>query len=80
MKGFLACCLATLPQMVKANLKKPVYFAFSYDEEIGCLAAPELARAIRTQYSETPKYAIIGEPSLMQPIAVSYTHLTLPTN
>ena len=67
-KGFLACCLAELPQMVKANLKKPVYFAFSYDEEIGCLAAPELARAIRTQYSETPKYAIIGEPSLMQPI------------
>ena len=68
MKGFLACCLAALPQMVKANLKKPIYFAFSYDEEVGCLAAPELARAIKTYYSETPKYAIIGEPSLMEPI------------
>lgn len=68
MKGFLACCLASLPQMVAADLKKPIYFAFSYDEEIGCLAAPELARAIRTFYSETPKYAIIGEPSSMEPI------------
>ena len=46
MKGFLACCLTLLPEMVKADLKKPIYFAFSYDEEIGCLAAPELAKAI----------------------------------
>ncbi|WP_422083080.1 acetylornithine deacetylase [Ulvibacterium sp.] len=68
MKGFVACCLAVLPQMVRANLKKPIYFAFSYDEEVGCLAGPELARAIKTHYRETPKYAIIGEPSLMEPI------------
>lgn len=68
MKGFIACTLAALPQMIKAPLKKPIYFAFSYDEEIGCLAAPELARAIRDGYEETPAYAIIGEPSRMQPI------------
>ncbi|MEO9513269.1 MAG: acetylornithine deacetylase [Flavobacteriaceae bacterium] len=68
MKGFLACCLEALPTMVKADLKKPIYFAFSYDEEIGCLAAPELAQAINIFYKETPKYAIIGEPSLMEPI------------
>lgn len=68
MKGFLACCLAVLPDMVKADLKRPIYFAFSYDEEVGCLAAPELARAIAGHYSETPKYALIGEPSMMEPI------------
>ena len=68
MKGFLACCLAAIPKMMNANLKKPIYFAFSYDEEIGCLAAPELARTIKTHYKETPKYAIIGEPSMMEPI------------
>ena len=68
MKGFVACCLAALPQMVNVHLKKPVYFAFSYDEEVGCLAGPELARAIKDHYKETPKYAIIGEPSLMEPI------------
>jgi acetylornithine deacetylase len=68
MKGFLACCLAALPEMVKTELKKPIYFAFSYDEEVGCLAGPELAKALHTDYKETPKYAIIGEPSLMEPI------------
>lgn len=68
MKGFVACCLAAVPEMVKADLKKPIYFAFSYDEEIGCLAGPELAKAIHDHYEEEPAYAIIGEPSLMEPI------------
>lgn len=68
MKGFLACCLAVLPEMIKADLKTPIYFAFSYDEEIGCLSAPELVEHIKSTYTEKPKYAIIGEPSMMQPI------------
>jgi acetylornithine deacetylase len=68
MKGFIACCLAVLPEIVKADLKKPIYFAFSYDEEVGCLAGPELAQAFNEFYEETPKYAIIGEPSMMEPI------------
>ncbi len=68
MKGFIACCLSALPLMVKADLKKPIYFAFSYDEEVGCLAAPELAAHINTTYSEKPQFAIIGEPSMMQPV------------
>jgi acetylornithine deacetylase len=67
MKGFVACCLAALPEMVKANLKTPIYFAFSYDEEIGCLAAPELAQAINDYYDEKPQFAIIGEPTMMVP-------------
>lgn len=68
MKGFLACCMAALPDMLKADLKRPIYFAFSFDEEIGCLQGDILAGAIRDFYEEKPKYAIIGEPSLMQPI------------
>ncbi len=68
MKGFVACCLAALPYMLQADLKKPIYFAFSYDEEVGCLAAPELAQALKDHYKGTPKYAIIGEPSMMEPI------------
>ena len=68
MKGFLACCLVVLPEMVKANLKTPIYFAFSYDEEIGCLSGSQLAQAIAEFYNEKPKFAIIGEPSLLKPI------------
>lgn len=68
MKGFIACCLAALPEMIKADLKKPIYFAFSYDEEIGCLAGPALVEAIKATYVEKPAFAIIGEPSLMEPV------------
>ena len=68
MKGFIACCLAALPDMVQADLKTPIYFAFSYDEEIGCLAGPALAQDINEHYTEKPKYALIGEPSMMKPI------------
>lgn len=68
MKGFIACCLAALPEMLEAKLQRPIYLAFSYDEEVGCLAGAELADDIRAYYEETPRYAIIGEPSLMQPI------------
>ena len=68
MKGFIACCLAAVPEMLAADLKKPIYFAFSYDEEVGCLAAPALAADIMSYYPEQPKYALIGEPSMMQPV------------
>ncbi len=68
MKGFLACCLASVETFQCAGLKRPVYFAFSYDEEIGCLAGPALVQAIKAFYTEKPRYAIIGEPSRMQPI------------
>lgn len=68
MKGFLACCLAMLPYLKKANLKKPIYFAFSYDEEIGCLATEQLISSIKTTYKERPNFAIIGEPSMMQTV------------
>ncbi len=68
MKAYIACCLAMLPTMLAADLVTPIYFAFSYDEEIGCLAAPELAAHINSHYAEQAAYAIIGEPSMMQPI------------
>lgn len=68
MKGYIACFLAVLPKMISVKLQKPIYFAISYDEEIGCLKAPELATHILNYYPETPQFAIIGEPSMLQPI------------
>lgn len=68
MKGFLACCLSMVTEFKAANLKKPVYFAFSYDEEIGCMAGDLMAQTIRDFYPENCTDAIIGEPSLMEPI------------
>lgn len=68
MKGYLACCLAIIPEMVKAELKRPIYLAFSYDEEIGCVMGTAMAETIRDHYAERPQFAIIGEPSMLQPI------------
>ena len=47
MKGFFACALALLPQL--PPLRAPLWLAISCDEEIGCLSAPRLARALREQ-------------------------------
>ena len=68
MKGYIACCLAALPYFISSDLKRPIYFAFSYDEEIGCLAAEDLIESIKTTYPEKASYAIIGEPSSLEPV------------
>ncbi len=64
MKGFIACALAAVPQMVAADLKRPVQFALTYDEEVGCFGAPPLIEAMQA----LPKAAavIVGEPTEMQ--------------
>jgi len=64
MKAFYAIALARLPMMLKAGLKKPIHFALSYDEEIGCLGAHSLAAAMATEVPK-PRAIIIGEPTMM---------------
>jgi acetylornithine deacetylase len=41
MKGFLALALAIVPDVLAADVQRPVHLAFSYDEEIGCLIVGE---------------------------------------
>ncbi|WP_459854825.1 acetylornithine deacetylase [Dongia sp. agr-C8] len=62
MKGFIALCLALVPEMKRRTLKTPLHFAFSYDEEIGCLGAPNLIAQIGKRFRQ-PRIAIIGEPT-----------------
>jgi acetylornithine deacetylase len=65
MKGFIAVALALVPYFKSLNLKVPIYFAFSYDEELGCLGAPSLIARI-CEKIPTPLAAIIGEPTSMR--------------
>lgn len=65
MKGFIALCLALVPEMTAKPLRTPLHFAFSYDEELGCLGAPHLLKAIG-QNLPRPRLAIIGEPTGMK--------------
>ena len=68
MKGFIACALAAAPSFAKADLKRPVHFAFSYDEEVGCIGAPALIEAI-TADGPRPSAVIVGEPTMMQVVS-----------
>jgi acetylornithine deacetylase len=65
MKGFLASILAAVPDFNRRKLKTPIHFAFSYDEEIGCIGVrpmlAELGKAL-----PRPRMVIVGEPTSMQ--------------
>jgi acetylornithine deacetylase len=65
MKGFIACALAAAPDFASAPLKRPVHFAFSYDEEIGCIGAPRMIEMMAAK-TPRPSCVIVGEPTLMQ--------------
>ncbi len=65
MKGFIAVCLALAPEMAAAKLKVPIHFAFSYDEEIGCLGVRELLEML-SRRPVLPLGCIVGEPTDMQ--------------
>src|SRR5437879_5031662 len=64
MKAFYAIALAMLPQFLKAPLKKPIHFALSYDEEVGCVGAHALAARMASEVPK-PRAIIIGEPTMM---------------
>ena len=65
MKGFIACALAMAPAFAEAKLKRPVHFAFTYDEEVGCFGARALMGAI-ADWGVKPATCIIGEPTSMR--------------
>jgi acetylornithine deacetylase len=65
MKSFIALALAAVPELVRAKLKTPVHFAFSYDEEVGCLGVKRLIAQLEGMPIK-PKACIVGEPTSMQ--------------
>ena len=67
MKGFIGCCLAMAERAVTAPLKSPIHFAFSYDEEIGCVGVRRLLDLLKDAPIR-PRLCIVGEPTLMQAV------------
>lgn len=65
MKSFSAIGLSLVPEMLAADLKRPIIFALSYDEEIGCLGAPRMIDKIVDKVAP-PSAVIVGEPSNMK--------------
>jgi acetylornithine deacetylase len=65
MKGFIAAALAMAPHFAERGLARPLHFAFTYDEEVGCIGAQQLVRELKEREIR-PEIAIIGEPTSMQ--------------
>lgn len=65
MKSFSAIGLSLIPEMLAANMKRPIHFALSYDEEVGLIGAPAMIQEIK-DLVPAPAAVIVGEPSDMQ--------------
>jgi acetylornithine deacetylase len=72
MKSFIGVVLALLPRYAAARLSEPVHLALSYDEEVGCLGAVDIAEHFRARAEQEggplPRACIVGEPTSMRVI------------
>ncbi|MBV9044095.1 MAG: acetylornithine deacetylase [Alphaproteobacteria bacterium] len=79
MKGFVGVALSLLPEIAGAKLKRPIHFALSYDEEVGCAGVRGLLEDLGAAGIK-PALAIVGEPTEMRVVgahkagAVLHTH------
>ena len=65
MKGFIAVCLALVPEFMAMNRKRPLHLALSFDEEIGCAGAPYMIEELRARGVKLDG-CVVGEPSGMK--------------
>lgn len=65
MKGFIGAALALAPAVAARRLEMPLHFAFSYDEEIGCVGVRRLIADL-ANLPVTPRLCIVGEPTEMR--------------
>lgn len=67
MKSFIAACLTLAPEFLERGLRVPIHFAFSYDEEVGCIGVRRLLAALAEE-PVRPRLCIVGEPTEMRVI------------
>ncbi len=67
MKSFIAVALALAPEFHAARLRTPIHFAFSYDEEVGCLGVRRLITELE-RMKIRPLACVVGEPTSMKVI------------
>jgi len=65
MKGFVACALAHTDYFRSMELNVPIHFAFSYDEEVGCVGVGGLITDV-VENLPMPRAVIVGEPTSMK--------------
>lgn len=78
MKGFLAVCLAEVPNFLKAGLRSPIHLALSCDEEVGCKGVRPLVAHMRDHLPK-PRAVIVGEPTSMKVVNAHKSAVTFST-
>lgn len=78
MKGFLAVCLAEVPNFLKAGLRSPIHLALSCDEEVGCKGVRPLISHMRDNLPK-PRAVIVGEPTSMKVVNAHKSAVTFST-
>ena len=84
MKGFVAAAVCMAPHYAAQNLRRPIHFAFTHDEETGCFGAQALANSLR-QIQIKPSVAIV-RPSVIRPnggvpsLRIKFTRVTQSVN
>ena len=68
MKSCVAICLAYAPKFLERGLETPIHFAFSHDEEVGCVGVRSLVTKLTNEIRPKPMMCIVGEPTSMQVI------------
>ena len=76
MKGFVASCLAAVPDFLARDLARPLHLFISYDEEVGCGGAKRLIQDLG-ESGLKPDLCVVGEPSGMKPILAHKGKLNL---
>jgi acetylornithine deacetylase len=78
MKGFVGTLLSLAPHFATAPLKRPLHFALSYDEEIGCVGVRSLLADLKEQ-DVKPALAVIGEPTEMRVVGAHKSGAVIET-
>jgi acetylornithine deacetylase len=64
MKGFVAVALAFAPEFLRRNLKMPIHYALTFDEEISRVGITKIVDGLG-QSAARPAMCIVGEPTEM---------------
>lgn len=68
MKGYIAVCMAMVPHILAANLRRPVHLALTFDEETTMDGVRLLLADLRASGQPLPHGCIVGEPTGMRPV------------
>ncbi|WP_193045383.1 acetylornithine deacetylase [Mycolicibacterium baixiangningiae] len=67
MKGFIGAALSVVPRIQQAQLREPIHYVLSYDEEIGLHGGAQIASDLQ-ELGLSPRHCVVGEPTGMQAV------------